>query len=316
MKKELHYNLFLVFILLMSGNSYLFTLILFLGLSNFSCRIDFQLDPNEQDEQLVIFGKWSNNLLEVSLSRTSSSYLILSPDSLRINDGELYLIDSTSRTQFRLQHLSNGIYTLDIVPLVGHQYMIKAKWKNSIAFSTLEIMPAIPTNLMIKRSMTVRDPDSKFVLSTKYNLSFIAPLEPAYIQASLSKNKIHFGGSISPLNYKCRDASPLILNTICAAGKEVSWDFEFNNFKGYYINYNTPDSGKSFLLSYGPDTGYFHLNINIVSLTYFKYLASIQENEPAEKLFLPPNSVYTNIYNGLGIFYIQNQVKDSIRISP
>lgn len=295
----------------------LYFISLVIGVSFFSCKTDFQLGSFDREEQLVVFGRWSSNKLEVSLSKTSNNFLKLSPDTLRILDGEILLVDSTKHENYSLKHSSKGIYTLNLNPVIGHQYMIISKWKDKVAFSELQSLPHIPKSLALKSFMIERDPNSKFLINTKYNLSFIAPSDPTYIQFTFSKNKIFNGsdlGSISPTNYECKDASSIYPNTICVAGKEVSWEYNLDFLRNFYINYNTPDSGKSYLAEFGPDTGYFHLYVNILPEEIFKYYTSTFENEPFEKLFLPPTALYSNMHNGFGIFYIQSQIRDSLRI--
>ncbi len=276
-----------------------FVSIFFLHLS---CSKDFNPDFKDEPEQLVVFAEWDVlKGLTAHLSKTASTKNKVYVNDLKISDGEVFLKDSNTNITIKIPHKSDGTYFLKTSPILNHTYSLEVRRNDLRAYSKNIEVPHLPNDLQLKRTLTERDTTTNRLLNMQYELSFTAANTDQYYEIIEFKNQIQLG-SLVPNNFFCKTNKINLINTICSQGQHLQLNFGNEYLSLLYIK------------GYEPHHGSYFTNVSTVSESYYKYLLSILEPEPIEKLFLHPTQTYTNIEGGFGVFYIRNGIVDTISI--
>lgn len=283
----------------MLGKIYLFIFLLFLWSA---CTKDFNPIFSDVPEKLVVFAELDiQNGMKVHLSRTTSTKSPVFTNTLHITDGKVFLIDSISGERINIPHDSNGIYFLKHKIEIKNKYCVEAQYNDKIVKSNWLEIPVFVENSILTRTLIERDVATNRLFKIKYQFEFTAPNFTQYFDFPMYKNKINVV-TLPPENYFCKNNLTSVLNTSCDLAKKITWEFGGESLELLYTRY------------YEPHKGFYYFYISLVSESYYKYLLSIATPKPVEKLFLQPSQSFSNINEGLGIFYIRNSMIDTLSI--
>lgn len=271
-------------------------------LSALSCVKEYAPEFKDERQKLVLFAELDvQNGLKVFVSKTASTKNKVFTDTLKVTDAQVFVVDSVSNTRILIPHDSGGVYFAKPIFYPDHFYKIEAFWKQHIASSEYLGIPLLPNDIKVVRTIEERDHVTNRLTNLQYLLTFTANINEQFFDFSFYKNsKLEYNLSLE--DYFCKNIKTKLINSICNSGMGIKWKLGNSAINLLYNKKGEPHKGN------------FYVYMSTVSDSYYKYLLSTVEPEPVERLFLPPNQTYTNMRQGLGLFYIRNSIIDTISI--